>query len=208
MESSTIFDLYVWYFKHKVKRVTKILKNFTSYRLKLNNSLSCIRFIHYWNLSFPPNYSHTFLQSVYRVIAQIFLNIIRNVILLIHYDFIPFPFPSSIIRTRKTLSCCSRFGGKKYKEQGIGNNSGKLDRVNSLPFYYFPSPLLSFPLFTTQRDLDEFSEYLYLTIARERGLKLEGCSLSFRHLISARFVIFQYSVGEGQTVIEDNAKRL
>ena len=81
---------------------------------------------------------------MYRVIAQIFLNIIRNVILLIHYDFIPFPFPSSIIRTRKTLSCCSRFGGKKYKEQGIGNNSGKLDRVNSLPFYYFPSPLLSF----------------------------------------------------------------
>lgn len=169
--------------------------------MKLNNSLSRIRFI-IEIYPFPPIIPTLFYNPCIALSHKLFLNTIRNVILLIHYDFIPFPFPSSIIRTRKTLSCCSRFGGKKYKEQGIGNNSGKLDRVNSLPFYYFPSPLLSFPLSTTQRDLDEFSEYLYLTIAW--GLKLEGCSLSFRHLISARFVIFQYSVGEGQTVIEDN----
>ena len=110
---------------------------------------------------------------MYRVIAQIFLNTILNVILLIHYDFIPFPFPSSIIRTRKTLSCCSRFGGKKYKEQ-----QRKIRPRKFSPFLLFS---LSSPLLSSFHDAKGSRRILGIPLFNDRageGVEIRGL-LSF-----------------------------
>lgn len=130
---------------------------------------------------------HTFPQSVYRMTS------------------VPWYHPRELFTWfqlfESSILLFTLHEGERYKDDKE-NKSEKLYRVNPLPFYYFSFPfpnhakgsqrILGIPLFNDRA-----------------GLKLEGCSLSFRHLISARFVIFQYIYRRsGQTVIEDNAERL
>lgn len=117
---------------------------------------------------------HTFLHNLCIALSQVSLDIIRANYLL----------DSNYLNAENSILLFTLHEGERYKDDKE-NKSEKLYLVNSLPFYYFFFP---FPNHAkgSQRILE-------IPLFNDRaGLKLEGCSLSFRHLISARFVIFQY----------------
>lgn len=185
---STIFDFYVWYF---IKRVTKILKNSTLYHSKSNNSL-----FHYSNLSFPP------------IIPILIYNLCYHKLI----SSATWSYLSITTSFRLHFQARLSERGRLYpvvhasREKNIRNDREQQRKIRPRKFSPFLLFFLSFPFHDAKGSQRILGIPLFNDRAEVEIRGLLSCFVSAFNIGPFRYIpIYR---GSGQTVIEDNAKRL